>query len=63
MCERTAVKDSQGNPDPCDVDACLACERACDGNCFSIEGVMPNYTCDDGEMWTPDDVCPGWSDR
>jgi hypothetical protein len=58
-CEEVAITDADGNPDPCDVAACEACNE-CDGGCVAIEdSYPPHYVCQDASFDVYD-FCPDW---
>jgi hypothetical protein len=58
-CARVAIRDAAGNPDGCDVSACLECVDACGEDCLVRESYPPQYACA-GESWTVYDSCPAW---
>ena len=60
-CEKVALEDGLGDPDPCDVDACQACVDACGADCAVLESYPPQYSCDGTNAWTVRDFCPDWT--
>ncbi len=58
-CEEVAITDADGNPDPCDVDACQACVDECGVDCAILESYPPQYACPD-DAWTVYEMCPDW---
>ena len=58
-CEEVAITDADGNPDPCDVDACQECVDECGGGCAILESYPPQYACP-GDSWSVYDFCPDW---
>jgi hypothetical protein len=58
-CEENAIRDADGNPDPCDVAACEACND-CAGGCIAIEeSYPPHYVCETASFDVYD-TCPDW---
>jgi hypothetical protein len=62
-CEAYAIRDRDGNPDGCDVDACDACTDACPTSCQIFESYPPQYACrSDGNLsFSVFDFCPDWT--
>lgn len=59
-CEEVAIPDADGNPDPCDVQACEACTDACGDGCMILESYPPQWACEDASF-TVYDFCPDWT--
>lgn len=60
-CSDVAIRDGQSSqPDPCDLEACLACVDTCGEGCQILESYPPRYTCG-GQSWDLYDVCPDWT--
>ncbi|MBA2320735.1 MAG: hypothetical protein H0V89_06225 [Deltaproteobacteria bacterium] len=58
-CEAVAIRDAEGNADPCDVQACQACADECGVDCAILESFPPQYACE-GASFTVTDFCPDW---
>jgi len=59
-CEALAMRDADGNVDPCDLQACEACDDVCDEHCVVLESFPPQYACDGEGTFTVYDECPDW---
>lgn len=50
-----------GEPDGCDLAACVACAAECGGDCLVLESYPPQYQCaDGGASFDVYDTCPDW---
>lgn len=58
-CVDAAITDNNGDPDGCDLAACVACVDACSGACLVLESYPPRYTCADASFDVYD-FCPTW---
>lgn len=59
-CEELAIKLDDGTADPCDVQACEACDEACAAPCAILESFPPIYACEGGESFSVYDFCEEW---
>jgi hypothetical protein len=60
-CEKVALADGLGDPDPCDVAACQACVDACGAECVVLDSYPPQYSCDGSQSFDVYDACPDWT--
>lgn len=58
-CVDAALITSSGQPDGCDLAACVTCVATCGGDCAVQETYPPRYACDDG-TFDVYDFCPSW---
>lgn len=60
-CEEVAIRTAEGEVDECDLQACQACEEACEVGCLILESYPPQYSCEGEGTWDVYDFCPDWS--
>ena len=60
-CEALAIRDADGNVDPCDLQACEACDAVCDDHCLVLDSFPPQYACDGEGTFSAPDECPDWA--
>lgn len=55
-CASEVPAGSDGEPDPCELQACQACVDACGSECAIFETGEVTYECPD-DSWTASDIC------
>lgn len=59
-CVSVAITDAAGDPDGCDLAACVTCAETCGSDCLIQESYPPQYSCGDEGAWSVEDFCPDW---
>lgn len=58
-CVDAAMRDVNGDPDGCDLSACVSCVDECGVDCLVLESYPPQYACED-VSFDVYDFCPTW---